>query len=344
MFRTLSRIFWVCSFCLILASSLHAQRSVATGGVIDVQVRYSDGRPGPRGIHVRLEHAEGGAEADLETVQGGKCKFVQPTSGVFIVRIADGGYKDVSERVELIHNPAAFVTLTLIPLNPEPQPTIAVPPPGSPESVSVADLHIPEQARQELAKGQDAMQARNPDEGAKHFQKAIKLYEAYPQAYRLLGEAYAQKQQWPEAESALKRSIELEPKLADSYLDLGALRNQTKNYAGAEEALKKGLELKPDSPIAQYELAKTYAATGRWQDAAPLVESAIKEQPDLAPAHVLLANIRLKQRNGPAALHEYQEYLRLDPDGPMAPQVRDVVAKLQSALSSSSTTPAQPHN
>ena len=320
---------------LLCVPSAYAQRAGAgrvVGGTIDVQVRFADGKPGPRGIHVRLEAAEGGAEADLETVQGGKCKFVQPTSGVFIVRIADGGYKETSERVELIHSPAAYVTLTLVPLNPEPQLAIVVPPPGSPESISVADLQIPESARQELAKGQDAMRAKNPDEGAKHFQKAIKLFDAYPQAYHMLGEAYAQKQQWPEAESALKRSIELEPKLADSYMDLGAIRNQTKNYAGAEEALKKSLELKPDSPMAEYELAKTYVATGRWQEAAPLAEAVTKELPDLAAAHVLLANIRLKQRNAPAALHEYQEYLRLDPDGPMAPQVRDVVAKIQSAL------------
>ena len=135
------------------------------------------------------------------------------------------------------------------------------------------------------------------------------------------------------SEAALKRSVELEPKLTASYLDLGGLRNQVKNYPGAEEALKKCLELSPDTPAAQYELAKTYMATGRWQEAAPLAESAVKELPDLAPAHVLVANIRLKQRNGAAALHEYQEYLRLEPNGEMAPQVRDMVAKLQSALS-----------
>jgi Tfp pilus assembly protein PilF len=313
------------------------------GGIIDVQVRLADGRPGPRGIHVRLESAEGGAEADLETIQGGKCQFHQKTGGVFIVRIADHDFKEVSERVELIDSPMAYVTLTLVPIHPEPQPTIAVPPSGSPASVSVADLAIPESARQEVVKGQDAMRAQNTDEGLKHFRKAIKIYEAYPQAYRMLGEAYAQKQQWPDAESALKHSIELEPKLADSYMDLGALRNQTRNYAGAEEALKKGLELKPDFPMAQYELAKTYSATGRWQDAAPLVEAAVKELPDLAPAHVMLANTRMKQRNGPAALHEYQEYLRLAPDGPLAPQVRDMVAKLQNALSSSSATPSPQH-
>jgi hypothetical protein len=47
---------------------------------------------------------------------------------------------------------------------------------------------------------------------------------------------------------------------------------------------------------------------------------------------VLLANIRLKQRDGAGALHEYQEYLRIEPAGTMAPQVRDMVEKLQKAL------------
>jgi len=60
-----------------------------------------------------------------------------------------------------------------------------------------------------------------------------------PQAYRMLGDAFVEKQQWPEAETALKKSIELQPDLAPAYFDLGALRNQTKNYAGAEQSLKK---------------------------------------------------------------------------------------------------------
>ncbi len=302
------------------------------GGIIDVQVRYADGRPAPRGIHVRLEAAEGGAEADLDTVQGGKCQFRQNTSGVFIVRIAEANFKEVSSRVELIASPRAYVTLNLIPLNKEPIPEVSVPPTDPADSVSVKDLAIPEPARLEFSKGEDALRAKNTDESLKHFQKAIKLYDPYPQAYRMLGDAFLQKQQWPEAETALKKSIELQPDLAPAYFDLGALRNQTKNYAGAEESLKKGLELTPDATIGKYELAKTYWALGRWQDAAPLAADTVKALPDLAAAHVLLANIKLKLRDAPGALHEYQEYLRIEPQGTMAPQVRDMVDKLQKAL------------
>jgi len=335
MLRLLSRILFSCSLCPLLAYSLYAQRpsGTGTGGIINVRVRYADGRPGPRGIHVRLESAEGGAEADLETIEGGKCQFQQSTSGVFLVRVAEGDYKEVSARVELIHNPVAYVVLDLIPLKKEPRPEAALVPADSTDPVTVKDLAIPEPARVEFSKGEDAMRAKHVDESVKHFQKAIKLYDAYPQAYRMLGDAYVEKQQWPEAESALKKSIELLPDLAPAYFDLGALRNQTKNYAGAEESLKKGLELTPDATVGKYELAKTYWALGRWQDAAPFAADTVKALPDLAAAHVLLGNIRLKLRDAPGALHEYQEYLRIEPQGSMAPQVRDMVDKLQKALS-----------
>ena len=326
------KFFFVLLF-LFCAPLVYGQRGGGriSGGIINVQVRFRDGRPAPPGLHIRLESAEGGPEADTLTLQGGKCQFNQKTSGVFIVRLTEHDYKEVSARVELIGDPIAYVTLDLIPLNPEPKPEISVPPPGSPESISVADLAIPEPARQEVAKGQDAMRAKNADESVKHFQKAIKLYADYPQAYRMLGDAYIEKQQWPEAETALKKSIELQPDLAPAYFDLGALRNQTKNYSGAEEALKKGLELTPDATVGKYELAKTYWGMGRWQDAAPLAAETVKALPDLAAAHVLLGNIRLKLRDAPGALHEYQEYLRIEPQGSLAPQVRDMIDKIQKA-------------
>jgi tetratricopeptide (TPR) repeat protein len=337
MSRTSCRLFFPLLLFCLLASSLRAQRpgmggTRSPGGIIDVQVRYADGKPAPRGIHVRLESAEGGAEADLDTIQGGKCQFHQNTSGVFIVRIAEGAYKEVSSRVELINSPRAYVTLDLIPLKKEATPEVSVPPADPIDSVSVKDLAIPEQARQEFTKGEEALRAKEPAQAVKYFEQATKLYSNYPQAYRMLGEAYLEQQDWQNAEAALKRSIELEPKLAASYVDLGAIANQQHNYPAAEEALKKGLALSPDASAAKYELAKTYWAMGRWQDAVPLAQEAVAAQPDLSGARVLLGNLFLKERNAAAAIREYQEYLRLDPDGTMAPQVRAIVAKIQASL------------
>jgi hypothetical protein len=58
------------------------------------------------------------------------------------------------------------------------------------------------------------------------------------------------------------------------------------------------------------------------------------EKHPMAPVHVLLGNIALRKRDTPGALKEFQEYLRLDPKGPMAEDTQAMVKKLQDGLSS----------
>src|SRR5260370_38218140 len=106
---------------LAVPSSLRAQRGAGTGGrssggVIDVQVRYNNGAPGPSGIHVRLESPEAGSAGDCETREGGKCVFNVPSSGVYMVRMSERGYKEVIVRVELIGMSRGYASLELKPL------------------------------------------------------------------------------------------------------------------------------------------------------------------------------------------------------------------------------------
>jgi len=317
-------------------SKLLAQRGMPGGGGgmagfgIDVQVRFPDGSPGPAGIHILLERAEGGVEADCQTTQGGKCRLQPASTGVFVVRLNAGGYEELTERVELVGNPHGYVTLTLRSTDRTNGMTPAADVPGS--TVDVGEANIPENARQEFAKGEVALREKKTKESLKHFQKAVRIYDNYPRAYRMLGEVYLDQQDWKKSEEALRKSIALEPKLAVSFIDLGAIYNQQKDYPQAEMALKKGLELSPDASAAKYELAKTYWATNRWQEAAPLVRDVVNEAPAMAAAHALYANILLKKRDAAGALREYKEYLELDPNGPMAVQVREQVEKLEKAL------------
>jgi hypothetical protein len=58
----------------------------------------------------------------------------------------------------------------------------------------------------------------------------------------------------------------------------------------------------------------------------------VAEFPSLAAPHVLLGNILLRKNDPQGALREYEEYLRLDPNGSMAPSARDMIAKIQKAL------------
>jgi Tfp pilus assembly protein PilF len=320
-------------FCPLLPAPAWAQRGAASSGrsagaaEINVQVRYPDGTAAPRGIHVRLESEEGGAADDCVTETGGKCRFLPNSSGMYIVRLNQIGYKEVSVHVNLVDTLRGFVTLDL-------KPDHANAPPETPDgvsgdSISAVDLSIPENARQEFEKGQSAMKENKLDAGIAHLRKAIKLYDAYPLAYALLGTAYLEQKKWRDAGTALQKSISLDSNSADAYLALGAVFNQTRDYSQAETALLRGLELKPEAFAGHYELAKTYWELGRWREAAPHVRKAVAGMPDVASPHVLLGNILLRENNPQRALIEYQEYLRLDPNGLMAQGVRQMIEKIR---------------
>jgi len=320
----------------VLPSSVWAQRDMSSGGrsggnaEITVQLRNPDGSAGPRGIHVRLESAEGGSNGDCITEQGGKCRFLPGSGGMYVIRLNQLGYKEVAIGVNLIDTLRAYITLDLKPDAGTAPADSSVAATGN--SVSAADLGVPENARREFEKGESALKQSKLDAGISHLRKALKLYEPFPQAYTLLGTAYLEQKNWKAAETALQKATSLDANASDAYLALGAMFNQTKEYSRAESALLRGLELKPDASGGHYELAKTYWELSRWQEAAPHARKAVAGMPDVSGPHALLGNILLRERNPQSALHEYQEYLRLDPNGSMAPGVRQMIEKLQKAL------------
>ena len=230
---------------------------------------------------------------------------------MYIVRLNQIGYKEVSVHVNLVDSLRGYATLDLKPDHPEAPPDTADGVSG--DSISAAELSIPENARQEFEKSQSAMKENKLDAGIFHLRKAIRLYDAFPLAYTLLGTAYLEEKNWKDAETALQKSISFDSNSADEYLALGAVFNQTQKYPQAETTLLRGLELKPDASTGQYELAKTYWALGRWRDAAPHARKAVSGMPDVASPHVLLGNVLLRENNPQGAL-SYQRSKRAGRD------------------------------
>lgn len=332
--KRFSPVLVILAYFLLLPSPSWSQRGMPAGArssvnaEIVVQVRNPDGTPAPLGIHLRMEVAGGGSGRDCTTGGEGRCRFVPGGAGRYVVRVKQFGYKESSVDVDLVDATQTYVNLELKP-NTEtaiPNSRKEIPP------VSAADLAVPGNARAEFLKGQAALQEYKLEECVSHLRKAIRFYEAFPQAYTLLGTAYIQQDNWKEAEKALRRATELDSKGPEAYLALGAVFNETKVYPQAETALLRGLELKPDAPAGHYELAKTYWFLGRWQESAPHARKAVAAMPDVGSPHALLGNILLREENPQGALDEYHEYLRLEPFGSLAPAVREVVEKLEKTL------------
>ncbi len=280
---------------------------------------------------VVLESIRGGVVSQAQTDSQGKFAFPQIDQDVYIVTVRHPGYRETSERIDLTMVPTANVIIDLQPLPREGPP----PRPGGEAGfpVTAEELAAPEEAKTEFEKGRKLLfEDKQPGESIPHFQKAIKMHSPYASAYAFLGVAQMDLHKWKDAETALGKAIELNNKLATAHLALGACLNMQGNYAAAEKPLLRGLELTPETPDGHYELGRAYWALGRWQDAEPHARKALELRSDFAAAHLLMGNVLLRKRDAPAALQEFREYLRLEPNGPFAPPTRAVVAKIEQAL------------
>ncbi len=285
------------------------------------------------GILIALESGHGGLIAQTQTDSQGKFIFIQIPQAVFVIKAQHPGYREVSQRVDLTMGPTAYVILDLQPI---PQALTPAPPAASGRKISVQQLVIPEGAKREFDKGHKLLvDSGAPERSLPHFRRAIEILPTYAQAYLCLGTAYMDLRMWKEAESELRKAIELDDSLAAAHLALGACLNMQGSFGAAERPLARGLELNPEAAEGHYELGRVYWALGRWQTAEPHARKALALRAEWPVAHLLMGNILMRKRDAPAALQEFKEYLRLEPDGPFAGPTRDLVAKIEQALATS---------
>jgi len=184
-----------------------------------------------------------------------------------------------------------------------------------------------------IDKGQELLFRKHDAPGSiVEFKRAIKLDPFYGQAYMLLGLAQMQLGQWTDAQWAFEEAAKVEPGNARAYLGAGSALNEQKNYSAAQAALQESLDIRPDSAEAHYEMARSLWGQNKLQPAEQHVRQAIELNKDYAGPHALMGNIYLQQQDPEGALKKFQEYLRLDPQGSLAPSVKQMVAQLKQVL------------
>jgi tetratricopeptide (TPR) repeat protein len=311
----------LCAATAVLAQRGEPNPNFAENITITVQVRYKGGGMAPAGAMVTLEGEGSGLMGTTQTDSQGKATFHPKSGGYYVVSVRHPGYQSVSERVDLTTNPIGYVSVEL---KPEGSGTSVR---GSEATISAS---VPENAAKEFRTGEKLLKEKKDLDGAiKHFQKATDLHKTFSEAYLMLGLIYLDQKKYEDSGAALQKVTELDAKSAPAYLALGAVFNQEKKYDEAQQTLNRGLELSPDAVGGHYELAKSYLALGRWQEAEPHAQKALALTPNLAPAHVLLGNIALRKHDDGAALKEFKQYLQLDPKGPMAPGVTQMIQKIE---------------
>lgn len=293
------------------------------GNTIRVQVRLPGGRSAPQGIMVLLEEQGSGVVATAQTDSLGKCIFNPSTPQVYRVIVKQVGYTEISADADLKTQQSAFLMLELKPLPGHDPPPL----PGG-----IVSANVSEKAMKEFKEGETLlMKDQKVDASIDHLRKAIHISENFPDAYLMLGFAYLAQKNPAEATPVLEKALKLDPKSWMAHVELGAAFNLEKHYDKAEHELLAALALNDNAAEGHYELAKTYSVTNRWQEAEVHATKALALVPGLAAAHVLLGNAKIHKLDYPGARQEFEEYLRIEPNGPMAPATREMIARLNKA-------------
>lgn len=218
----------------------------------------------------------------------------------------------------------------------------------TPNSATVINANVPEAARKEFEKGEASLASGKKgqiEEASHHFEKALSIYPTFLEAQLRLGTTYMDLQQWEKAEAALRHAIELNPKAANAYLALGELYWQQKKGPEAEKALLDGLAIEDRSWQGHLTLARVYVdMAAKIKDdtqnrplrvkAYDQVNEALKYNPNLAPAHYLKGTLLVSVGRDLDAQHEFENYVRLEPKGPLAEKAKVLIEKIKKALAS----------
>jgi Tfp pilus assembly protein PilF len=314
----------------IVVSAQRAPRSSSIQLQVSGQVRYTPSNRAAEFVLVRLESFSGGVVGEAITDRSGRFHFMGLSPDLYTVSARMSGYKEAQQQVDLRTQLTDYVQIQLV--AEETYPRTSLPS----KSPSVIDANVPQEARAEFEKASSLiLQSNNINEGMVHLQNAIRLYPRYLEALLLLGTVYMDKKDWVNAETTLREVVTLDPRITGAHFALGELYLRQKKYKEAEQDLLTGIKLDNRSVQGHYLLGRLYYELGEWAKAGPHVGTALQLNPRFANGHLLAGNILLHARQAENALIEFEEYLRLEPNGEFANQARATASKIRRALGKS---------
>ena len=322
------RVFVVLLVSLFFATNIQAQRDndvMAPGSVFEIsgQVRTSDNRT-VENVMIRIETHAGALVDEGTTDSMGRFRFTRLRSGQYRVSAKAGQATAPAQLVDLSRaSPRVHVLLQL---------ATEAPVFVSRERPGVIDVRLPPAARSENEKGRAAVAENKSDEAVSHFKRAIEIYPEFYDAHMSLAQLYIDGSQWEKAEASLRQALKIMPKSIAAMVSLGEVYRRQKKYTEGEKVLEEALKIDGTSWQSNFTLGRIYWELKDIVKAGKYVARTIELQPNVAEAHLLAGNIFIRAGLPSNALVEYQEYMRLAPNGEFAAQTQTLIEKIRKSL------------
>ncbi len=264
-----------------------------------------------------------GPARNAETKTNNKGEFVQVglQSGRYTVTVVKDKVGQAAQQVTVSQGTPAEANFTLTPTSGM-----------SPEQKAVQEA---------AGAAIEALRAGRDDEAITKLNDVVSKLPTCSDCYYNLGIAYTHKQQWPEAEAALKKAIELKPTNPDPYNGLANVYNAQKKFDEALAMNQKATELAGSTAGAGggggnaeaiYNQGVVLFNAGKYADAKVQFENATKADPNNANAFYQLGMTNLNLGQIPEAVASLETFLKLAPNDPKAAQVQGSLPALQQMI------------
>jgi tetratricopeptide (TPR) repeat protein len=174
--------------------------------------------------------------------------------------------------------------------------------------------NLPDDPALLFAWGTALVRTRQSAEAAKMFQHMLQQNDANPGVHYLLGQAYAQGKDYPNALTELKAAVRLDPNLAEAHYYTGLVYLNQSDFDNAVEEFRAELALRPGDAVTSYHLAFALLSKGQTEEAASLLRDVIKAKPNYEMAHFELGRALLQQGDLEGAISNLEIAKKLQPD------------------------------
>lgn len=185
----------------------------------------------------------------------------------------------------------------------------------------------------DFEKGNQLFQEGKYEEASKAFNKVLEKDPDYPEALINLGLCYLKLNEIDKALPYLEKAVQVKPDFAAAYISLGQAYFIKGEMEKSIEYFSKGAELQSDNPKVYYNIAIVYYQMQKYSEAVEALKKSIDLDPVNASAYYQLAICYGRLGNAEKMVENFEAFLKLEPNAPEAPQVKDLIKKVKEKLS-----------